>query len=273
MMKVAISPCPNDTYIFHAWIAGLVGTPPEVTFADIQELNKLSTTGLYPLIKMSYACLDSVSDTYQLLPVGSALGYHCGPKIISKKPFSIEALSEMRIAIPGERTTAHLLLNKLLPTPKEKVFCLYHEVADLINKGRVDCGLIIHESRFTFVTQGFCEIVDLGEVWHAQHGLPLPLGCLVIRRDFAEKDLVIETLQRSLAYARAHPEASTAFILEHAQEKESSIVQAHIKTYVNEESEYLSEKGIQAIEKLTGLCLKNLLYLPKKQRQKPLCVN
>jgi len=269
-VKIAISPCPNDTYLFHAWITGLVRKPPEVTFADIQQLNELAFQGDFPLIKISFNCFKHVFDTYQLLPVGSALGFHCGPKIIAKTPFPIEELTQKRIAIPGKETTAHLLLEKLLPNPEAKHFCLYHEVAPLIEQGVVDCGLIIHETRFTYASMGFSEIIDLGKMWHERFHLPLPLGGIAIRRDCPYKEDILQTLQQSLRHARTHPEASHSFILEHAQEKRVDVVEQHIATYVNKESEWLSEKGLRAIETLTGLCPEDLLFLPRKVKQKPL---
>lgn len=268
-MKIAISPCPNDTFLFHAWITGLIDKPPQVHFADIQELNQLALKGAYPLIKLSFHCLSKVTENYQLLPVGSALGFNCGPKIIAKSPFSIADLPHKRIAIPGKETTAHLLLEKLLPSPKEKHFCLYHEVIDLIEKNSVDCGLIIHETRFTYTLRGFYEIIDLGKLWEMRYHLPLPLGGLVIRRDFQDKERVVNTLKASLAYAQKYPKASRSFILNHSQEKESDVVERHIATYVNQETESLSIRGMQAIELLTGVCLKNSLFLPREEKPTP----
>lgn len=268
-MKIALSPCPNDTYLFHAWIAGLCGEPPEVFFADIQTLNELALSGLFPLIKLSFGCFKRVVNHYQLLPIGSALGFNCGPKIISKTHFSVEKLSEMRVAIPGKDTTAHLLLNHLLPPPKEKKYCLYHEVAQLIDKNEVDCGLIIHETRFTFAAKGFIEIIDLGELWQDRYQLPLPLGGLAIHKDFPNKEEVVSLIEKSLDQANTHPDLSRNFILKYSQEKNPEIVDRHIETYVNEETKRISRNGILAIETLTNLCLKDLLFLPKRGKLKP----
>lgn len=252
-MKIAISPCPNDTYLFHAWVAGLLDTPPpEVTFADIQELNRIALTGVFQLIKVSFSSLKSLLPTYELLPVGSALGFNCGPKIIAKISFPLDELPLKRIAIPGKDTTAHLLTKDLLPPLPYKQFCHYHEVLERIEKDEADCGVIIHETRFTFAARGFSEIVDLGTLWHEKYALPLPLGCLVIRKDYPEKEKIVETLRQSLVFARTYPEASRSFILTHSQEKDPKIVSQHIQTYINSETEELSEKGRSAIFRLTG---------------------
>ena len=159
-LKVAFSPCPNDTFIFHAWLKGLISSPINIqpVLEDVQTLNELAMQKRYPVSKISCYCLGLIEDEYQMLSSGAALGYGCGPKIIAKDKFPLEELGSKRIAIPGRQTTAHFLLDLLAPKPIEKRFCSYNEIADLIRSGAVDCGLIIHESRFTFAAQGFNEI-------------------------------------------------------------------------------------------------------------------
>ncbi len=252
-MKIALSPCPNDTYLFHAWITGEVGEelPIEPYYADIQQLNEWALMRRYPLIKISISLYPEIEKDYELLPVGAALGFNCGPKLIAKTPFPPEEISQCRVAIPGLHTTAHFLLNRLLPPPKEKLFCLYHEVAALINAGVVDCGLIIHESRFTFAQAGLHEIVDLGSLWHQQTELPLPLGGLALSRSHP-KAPIISILKASLAAAHRSPEKALPFILHHSQEKDPHIVLQHIATYVTDETAQLSPRGQQAIHTLLG---------------------
>lgn len=259
-MKIAISPCPNDTFLFHAWLAGLVGKdiPIEATFADIQQLNIWALEKHFPLIKLSLGCYARVKEDYELLPVGAALGFQCGPKIISLKPFHPSEISQKSIAIPGRDTTAHLLLNHLLPAPLKKIFCPYHTIASLVAAGEADCGLIIHESRFTFTQAGFSEIADLGDLWHARHGLPLPLGALALLREHPLKNRLIAILQESLAEGYRNPEKALPFILSHSQEKDPFIVREHIATYVTAETAQISPMGQQAIDLILsdqGVCL------------------
>jgi 1,4-dihydroxy-6-naphthoate synthase len=249
-VKTALSPCPNDTYLFYAWLNGRIGDKqPNFIFADIQQLNAWALRGIFPLTKLSFYCFSKALQHYQLLPVGSALGFGCGPKIIARHYFDPNDLHKKSIAIPGKETTAHRLLEILFNPPKEKLFCLYHEVYNLIAHGKTDCGLIIHESRFTFKDAGFVEIADLGQIWHAKTGLPLPLGGLAISRALTAevKNTVVNHLQDSLHYAQAHPEETFKFILEHSQEKKIDVVKQHIATYVNSETETLSPAGIQAL--------------------------
>lgn len=251
-IPVAFSPCPNDTFLFHAWVHGLLDTGCDPFLYDIEQLNQFALKRRYPLIKVSFGCLPQLLDNYALLPVGAALGFGCGPLIIAREPFDLDQLSEMRIAIPGEHTTAHLLLQKLAPEPREKHFCLYHEIDDLIKAGTVDAGLIIHEQRFTFADQGFVQIADLGELWEQTHNLPIPLGCLIadksLRHEAVEK--LTATLRASLQHAWDHPDASADYVLTHAQDKDPIVIRKHIETYVTKETHTLSERGHQAINHL-----------------------
>jgi 1,4-dihydroxy-6-naphthoate synthase len=263
-VKIAISPCPNDTYLFYAWIGKVVGAdlPIEPLYADIEQLNQWALAATFPLIKLSFPCFAKVLHAYELLPVGLALGFNCGPKIVAKTFFPYKELSSKRIAIPGKETTAHLLLSKLPSQPKNKLFCLYHEVISLVQKGVVDCGLIIHESRFTFQQAQLVEIADLGEIWHAQTKAPLPLGGLAIAREIAEatKQQIITHLRTSLRYADSNWREVLPFVLKHSQEKDPLIVRKHIDTYVNEETFQLSPSGIKAIETLLTRPAKEWLY-------------
>src|ERR1700722_9571765 len=254
MLEIALSPCPNDTYLFHAWIEGLVGKEMTLspTFADIQQLNIWGEAKKFPLIKVSISCFAKMQKEYELLPVGCALGWNCGPKLVAREKMSLDQLSHLRVAIPGQETTAHHLLNLLCPKPQEKLFCLYHEIEELLREGVVDAGVIIHETRFT---HGFHEIADLGELWMERYDLPLPLGGIAVLKT-QPIDLITKIVRDSLAYARSHPEAGEAFILKHAQDKNRDVVQRHIDLYVNEETENLSERGREAIALLLSSCVK-----------------
>lgn len=256
-LPVAFSPCPNDTFLFYAWVNGLVGQeyPITPTLADVQQLNEWSKQAKYPLCKVSIQCLGHILNDYVLLPSGCALGRGCGPKIIALKTFDLSQLDGKRIAIPGKDTTAHLLLNVLATGPTEKVFCTYEQVPSLIQSGRVDCGLIIHESRFTFQQQGFLEIADLGVLWENTYHLPLPLGGIVAKRSLGPVVLndLSRILQESLKTAQAAPHCALPYILEHSIEKDVQVVNGHIDLYVNEETACLSEEGCAAIDQLLTL--------------------
>ncbi|MCH9703978.1 MAG: hypothetical protein K0U13_04225 [Chlamydiae bacterium] len=254
MIELAISPCPNDTFLFAPWALGLVAEPPKIHFADIQQLNEWALQGRYPLIKVSistYAKLDA-----ELLPVGAAVGEGVGPKLIASKKYCLDDLPQLRVAIPGRETTAHLLLQRLGLVPKSKRFCLFTEVANLIRSGEVDAGLIIHESRFTFEDEGFIEISDLGDLWDG----PLPLGGLVMQKGHPLQKEVVQILQRSFDYAEKNLDEIMPYILKHAQYPD--VAQEHIECYVTDQTRQLSPAALTAIERLTNEKTVSLCSLP-----------
>lgn len=248
-IPVAFSSCPNDTFLFHAWVHNLIDARCEPSLHDIEQLNQLAIKRRFPLIKVSFGCLPLLLENYAMLPVGAALGHGCGPLIVAREPFDLSDLSTKRIAIPGEHTTAHLLLQTLAPEPLEKHFCLYHEIDDLLHAGTVDCGLIIHEQRFT---HPFHLIADLGALWEERFALPIPLGCLVADKSLGHEKLeqLTTTLRASLQYAWDNPEASADYVRTHAQDKDPVVIHQHIDTYVTEETLNLSPTGRKAINHL-----------------------
>lgn len=266
-LRLAFSPCPNDTFLFHAFVKNLIPHPfaLQTSLLDIQQLNEGVLAGLPDLSKISFFTLGHILDSYCLLPSGSALGFANGPKIVSaQKGKTIADLKNGTLGIPGRNTTAYLLYRLLLPAAKYENFCLYHELVHKLQTRNLDFALVIHETRFNLEKEGLYEVCDLGQVWQEQTGLPLPLGCLVAKRSLGERVIaqIHEALIQSLDYAYAHPNAGNAYILEHSQEKDPAIVHAHIALYVNEETRKLSEKGMEAIRYLlrAGQELKLLSY-------------
>lgn len=245
MTPIALSPCPNDTFLLWAWIAGKVGkeSPPIATFADIESLNAFAYAFTYPLIKLSFYTYARLRAHYQLLDCGATLGYGVGPKLIAKKG----ALGK-RVAIPGRHTTAHFLLNLFFPELKDKRFCLYSEVESLLERGEADYGVIIHESRFTFHLKGLLEIADLGELWQEKTSLPLPLGGFALKNgERIEKYNAL--FKESLHYAKEHREEALPFVLQHSREKAPELIERYLGLYVNKESEQLTELGKEAIRR------------------------
>ncbi|KNZ69223.1 hypothetical protein Tfer_2169 [Thermincola ferriacetica] len=260
-MRIAFSPCPNDTFIFHAWVHGLIPGAPklEVTYADIDITNSLAAGGNGPeVIKISYAALPWVLSDYALLPCGGALGRGCGPLVLtSLKAGNTEdpaVLAGKRIAVPSERSTAYLLFRlwaaqKVPGGVGEIVVMPFHEIMPAVRDGAVDAGLVIHEARFTYPSYGLDLLADLGSWWEADTNLPIPLGAIVARRNL-DLTAVADWIRASLRYAWAHPEASREYVMCHAQELSPEVAQAHINLYVNEFSENLGETGYQAVTTL-----------------------
>lgn len=260
-MRIAFSPCPNDTFIFHAWVHGLIPGAPklEVTYADIDVTNSLADSGNGPeVIKISYAALPWVLSDYALLPCGGALGRGCGPLLLtSPKAGNTKdpaVLTGKRVAVPSERSTAYLLFRlwaaqKVPGGVGEIVVMPFHEIMPAVRDGAVDAGLVIHEARFTYHSYGLGLLADLGSWWEADTNLPIPLGAIVARRNL-DLTAVASWIRASLRYAWAHPEASREYVMCHAQELSPEVAQAHINLYVNEFSENLGKTGYQAVTTL-----------------------
>lgn len=253
-MKIAFSPCPNDTFIFHAWVHGLISGAPklDVTYADIDVTNYLATRPDGPdVLKISCAALPWVLKEYALLPCGGALGKGCGPLILTKAPAGPDALSGKRVAVPSERSTAYLLFRlwaaRHVPGGVGEIFVMpFHEIMPAVRDGKVDAGLVIHEARFTYPAYGLNLLVDLGEWWEQDTGLPIPLGAIIARRTL-DREAIAGWIRASVDYAWTYPEASMEYVLNHAQEMDPEVASAHINLYVNEFSYNLGEEGYRAI--------------------------
>ena len=252
-LRLGISPCPNDTFVFHALAHGLVDGPDvEVTFADIDELNALATGDALDVVKVSYAALPWLLDDHVLLRSGGAVGRGVGPLVVTREPTEPAGLRGATIAVPGERTTAYLLLRLWDPGFGDVRVMPFDRIMPAVASGEVHAGLVIHESRFTYARLGLHCVADLGTWWEGETGLPLPLGAIVARRDLGAG--AIERLDRavraSVRHAWAHPEASRDWVLAHSQELAPDVVDAHIALYVNELTADLGEEGIAAVDAL-----------------------
>lgn len=266
-LRVAFSPCPNDTFLFHSWVAGQSGKIPITpVLADIQQLNQWALEKKFPVSKVSISALGHLLDDYVLLPSGCTLGHGCGPKIIARTPTKLSELAGKRIAIPGKHTTAYLLLQILCDIPVQPVFCTYDRITDLLKNNQVDLGLIVHETRFTFAHQGFYEVADLGELWEQKYQLPLPLGGIVAKRTLGSERLetINAAIAQSLQMAKQSPKATMAYVLKHSQEKDPIIVQSHIDLYITAETAKLSSQGYQSIETLLKLAQERHLIRANK---------
>ena len=255
-MKIGFSPCPNDTFIFDALVNNKLEDSEslDVYMADVDELNRKALNADLDITKLSFGVLAEASNQYQVLDAGSALGFGCGPLLISKNPISPDAseINHLKIGIPGKTTTANLLLSMAFPEAKNKVVMLFSEIEEAVLSGKIDAGLIIHENRFTYHERGLNKIIDLGEYWEKRTGLPIPLGCIVVKRSLPEnlKKAIGNSIRNSVEFAFANREGTMQYVSEHAQEMSQDVMKQHIALYVNEYSISLGEKGRAAIERL-----------------------
>ena len=251
-LSLAVSPCPNDTFVFHALVHGLVpGTPGvDLTFADVDVTNTAAERGEFDLVKVSYAALPWLLDDYELLPTGGALGRGCGPLVVSKTDKS--DLEGATVAVPGDRTTAYLLFrlwSKDHPPARIEIVP-FHEIMPGVADGRFDAGLVIHEARFTYQRHGLTALADLGEWWEADTGLPIPLGAILAKRATVDPAEATEWIRTSVSMAWANPAAGHDFVQANAQEMEPDVVRQHIELYVNEFTLDLGRDGLAAADAL-----------------------
>ena len=203
-LTLGYSPCPNDTFIFHALVHGLVPTPGFAVrerLEDVETLNRLALEGVLDLTKVSCHALGHLRDRYALLRSGGALGRGCGPLVVAAAPTTMAELRGRRIAIPGAMTTANLLLQLYGEGFADVVPLPFDRIMPALKAGAADAGVIIHESRFTYRAAGFHAVLDLGAWWEAETGLPIPLGGILARRDLGEEG--IHAVEALLARAEA----------------------------------------------------------------------
>lgn len=260
-MNLAISPCPNDTFVYEAFVRGLEAEGGATTFLDIAELNALADHPDGPdLIKISCAAAPRFLDRYRLLPVGGAFSDAVGPLVVrsASNPAPLPTASST-VGIPGHGTSGHILWrhwlrSMTLPVPQER-FQRFDLLPSACASGEIDFAVVIHESRFTFREAGLAEVQDLGRHWDSTHHLPVPLGCLVCRRDRGEHFAreATERIRESLRSAWGRPEPTTPWIGKFAQEMSPAVQRQHIATYVTPRSLDCGSEGLAAMDLLWNL--------------------
>ncbi|HUC83415.1 MAG TPA: 1,4-dihydroxy-6-naphthoate synthase [Flavisolibacter sp.] len=254
-LSIGFSPCPNDTFIFDALINGAIDTEGlqfEPVLEDVQTLNAWAAEGRLDVTKLSFPALFNQQDRYAILNAGSALGKGVGPLLISKKPIDTSTVENCRIAIPGQNTTAHFLLNYAFPQANNKTVLLFSTIEEAVVNGEVDLGVIIHENRFTYQQKGLHKVCDLGEIWESREKVPIPLGCIAVKRELpvTVQQQIDRLIKKSLEYSFAKYPRLSSYVTQHAQAMEEEVMRKHIELYVNNYSLNLGSEGKAAIEKL-----------------------
>jgi 1,4-dihydroxy-6-naphthoate synthase len=252
-LTLGYSPCPNDCFIFDALVHKKIDTEGldfDVQLEDVEALNRKALNGELDITKLSFHAYAHALEKYILLRAGSALGFNCGPLLISKKEIKDAAKEIKTVAIPGKLTTANFLLSLAFPHLKHKVEYVFNEIEDAVLNKKVDAGLIIHENRFTYQQKGLKKVLDLGEFWESLIHAPIPLGGIVIKRNLPDElqQQVNRLIKKSVEFAFANPESCMPYVREHAQAMEESVMKQHIQLYVNEFSIDLGDIGINAVQ-------------------------
>ncbi len=254
---LAYSSCPNDTFIFKALAEQLIDLKNytfDIILEDVETLNQHASQEKYDITKLSFAAFGNRMDSYALLRAGSALGMGCGPLIISDPGRSIDDKKTPTVAIPGLGTTAYHLfkfyMEDLFPGQAVKISPMpFEKIMPAVAENKADFGVIIHEGRFVYQTMGFEMKADLGQWWEDRTSLPIPLGCIAIKRDISPGVAceIQNLIKQSIDHAFINPDTAFDYIKQHAQEMDDEVIQQHIQLYVNDFSKDIGKKGETAI--------------------------
>ncbi|WP_022852942.1 1,4-dihydroxy-6-naphthoate synthase [Thermodesulfatator atlanticus] len=277
VISLGFSPCPNDTFIFGALATRQIKAnfSYKLVVEDVEKLNQQALSAELLVSKLSFGVFPAVIQKYQLLPVGGALGFGCGPVVVAKEKKLDFRLA--KVAVPGFNTTAYFLFKFFAPQAQEIIPMRYDQIMPAVLNGEVDVGVLIHETRFVFDKYGLVKIADLGAWWEEETGLPIPLGGIFIKKDLDSqiKELVLEDINKSLWFAQKNKEKVWPYICRLAQEMDEKIINQHINTFVNEFTFWLSEEGRQAVSFFLEKCRQNgllehipvdFLFLPEEAR-------
>lgn len=254
-MSLGFSPCPNDTFIFDALVNHKIDTEGiefETSLEDVQTLNQWAMQKKLDLTKLSYGVLPLVLENYDLLDAGGALGKGVGPLLISKRQIPLTGIRDCLVAVPGKNTTANLLLSMAFPEALQKKYMVFSEIEQAVISGKADCGVIIHENRFTYAQKGLIKLMDLGEFWEEKTGCPIPLGGIVMDKkhpvDLRQK--LDSLIKKSIEYAFANYPFLPDYVISNAREMDENVMRQHIDLYVNNYSISLGEDGRNAVRTL-----------------------
>ena len=253
-ITVAHSPDSDDAFMFYGLATNKLETDGlkfEHTLRDIQTLNEDAKNGVFDVTAISFHAYAYVSDKYALLPHGASIGDKYGPILVSKEPRSADEIGSMKIAIPGELTSAFLAL-RLFNADFEYVVVPFDKIIDAVQKGDVDAGLLIHEGQLFYKEMGLDKVLDLGEWWFEKTGLPLPMGGNVIRRDLGPELMkqVSKHLHRSIMYSMENREDALAYAMQFARDMAPELADRFVAMWVNDLTLDYGERGREGVRRL-----------------------
>src|SRR5947209_13336238 len=252
-IRVGHSADPDDAFMAWGLVSGQVdsrGFEFELVPEDIQVLNEWALEGRLEVTALSLAAYPLVQDRYALLPHGASIGSGYGPVVVAREPLALEELRETEMVVPGRLTTAFLVLGMALGGEFPHRTLPFDEILGEVNSGRAEAGLLIHEGQLTYAGEGLVKVLDLGEWWLLETGLPLPLGVNVARRDVPRLDELSAVLRESITSGLAHRDDATAYALEFARDLGRDDANRFIDMYVNELTCDYGDEGRQAVSEL-----------------------
>ena len=254
-IKIAHSPDSDDAFMFYGLATNKVRVPGlkfTHTLTDIETLNhKAMNEAFYDVTAISFHAYPYLQDNYALMSCGGSVGEGYGPMIVANKKFTLDEIQRVQIAIPGELTTAFLAL-KLFSPNIAFTTVPFDRIIPEITAGNFDAGLIIHEGQLTYQSSGLHKIIDLGQWWREETGLPLPLGGNAIKRDLGDELMLTVTnaLRESIQHALDHREEALAYAMQFARELDQPTANRFVSMYVNERTLDYGPDGKEAIKKL-----------------------
>lgn len=256
LIRIAHSPDSDDAFMFYALTQGILDTEGleiEHRLEDIETLNQAAFSGTYEVTALSFHGYAHLADRYRLMPSGASFGDGYGPVVVAREPLARTDLPGKTIAIPGQLTTANLVLHLWLPEA-ETTIVPFDEILPRVAAGEVDAGVVIHEGQLTFEEEGLSAVVDLGAWWREETGGPLPLGGNGIRRDLdpALQQRLCLLLTDSIAYALDHRQEALSYAIRYARglENDEERSDRFVGMYVNEWTRGYGEAGRRAVQLL-----------------------
>jgi 1,4-dihydroxy-6-naphthoate synthase len=255
LIRVGHSPDPDDAFMFHALANDKIDTGRyrfEHTLQDIETLNHRAFRGELELTAVSLHGYAFVTDKYALCSCGASMGDNYGPMVVARKPGDIAGLKGKKIAVPGTLTTAFLTLKLLLGDSFTYEVHPFDEILNIVAAGRADAGLIIHEGQLTYQNQGLSLIVDLGQWWFVETGLPLPLGGNAIRRDLGPTAMreVTDLLRQSIRYGLDHRQEALKHAEKYGRDLDHQRTDKFVGMYVNDWTLDFGPRGREAVQSL-----------------------
>jgi 1,4-dihydroxy-6-naphthoate synthase len=251
-IRVGHSADPDDAFMVWALAAGAVetrGLELEPVVSDIQSLNEWALEGRLEVTALSAGAYPAVADRYLLLPHGASFGEGYGPIVVAREPMSLDDLRGTEIAVPGRLTTAFLVLGMALGTFRHRTVP-FDRILDDVKSGAAAAGLLIHEGQLTYGDEGLVKVLDLGEWWLLETGLPLPLGVNAVRRDLPRLEELSGLLRESIDTGLANRDEATEYALGFARDLDHETASRFIEMYVNELTCDYGDEGRQAVEEL-----------------------
>jgi len=253
-ISIAHSPDSDDAFMFYGLATNKLDTG-NLKFThvlqDIQTLNEKASEGIYDVTAISFHAYAYISDQYALLPHGASIGDNYGPVLVAREPRSADDISSMKIAVPGTLTSAFLALRLFNPDFEYEVVP-FDQIIDAVEKGRVDAGLLIHEGQLFYQALGLYKVLDLGEWWHEQTGLPLPMGGNAIRRELGSDLMrqVSQYLRESIRYSLDNREDALQYAMQFARDMDPALADRFVAMWVNELTLDYTSRGREAVRKL-----------------------